>query len=567
MFNDYFSTVVTDLNVNSNNQNGEIDVETDFIDAVFAKPKFELKPINEKEVEKVIQSLKNKHSSGHDEIPVTVIKAVKTSISKILCHLINSSFVSGIFPNKLKQAKIIPLHKKNDPENISNYRPVSVLPSISKVYEKSVHLQLSEFLEKFNILDDNQHGFRNGRSVVSAAVSFIESVIESVDKGKYTAGICMDLSKAFDSVKHSKLLEKLHVIGISKRALNWFSSYLTNRSQSVEITHLTNHNRIIKSSSAYQPIKFGVPQGSILGPLLFLCYLRGIEDTLTYRQNSKLCLYADDSNLIMSSNSPEETEILTFVELNNIGNYFHNHNLLLNSQKTKFINFKTARNKITTEPIITYNSFNIEKENQINFLGLTVDENLNWNEHVQKILIKINSGIFALSKMSFYCNLETLKSIYFAHVHSHLLFGIALYGSTKKLNMDNILKQQKRAIRIMLKLKRDDSAREHFKKLKIFTVFGQYIFETILIAKKQELEAKSIPLFHSYNFRRRNEIVQPHRLKFFEKKPSYAGNIFLKCVPENIKKENDWSKFKKMLKEYIINLAVYSLDEFSTSHS
>ena len=132
--------------------------------------------------------------------------------------------------------------------------------------------------------------------------------------------------------------------------------------------------------------------------------------------------------------------------------------------------------------------------------------------------------------------------------------------------MDNILKQQKRAIRIMLKLKHDDSAKEHFKKLQIFTVYGQYIFETILIARNQEMDTNLAQLTHQYNLRKKNEIIQPHKLKFFEKKPSYAGKKFLKYVPKNIKKENDLSKFKKLLKKYIINLAIYSLDEFSASY-
>lgn len=563
-FNKHFINVVPDIDSDDSGTVKE-NVASDIRNELFVKPEFRLKSVSRAEVEKIIESLKNKHSSGFDEIPIVVLKAVKGRLSQVLCHLINSSFVSGIFPKQLKMAKIIPLYKKNDKMNALNYRPVSLLPSISKIFEKAVYLQVAEFLEIHNLLDDSQHGFRQGRSVVSAAVSFIETVINSVDGGKFTTGIFMDLSKAFDSVKHSKLIEKLKILGVGQNALNWFESYLVDRSQYVEISHLTKSNKITKISSTCMPIRFGVPQGSILGPLLFLCYLRGIDSSLVYKLNSKLCLYADDSNLVISTNSAEEMEVCAFVELENIGNYLQNHNLVLNSQKTKFVTFKTAQNRISKEPIINYQSNNIKNETYLNFLGLTIDQNLNWNEHVHKILIRMNSGIYALSKMSFYCNLETLKSIYFAHVHSHMLFCIALYGSTKKVNLDNILKQQKRAIRIMLKLQRDDSAKEHFKNLKILTVYSQYIYDCILIARKHELDKNYETPTHPYNTRKRDGTIQPHRLKFFEKKPTYAGQRFYRYIPEIIKKENNFIKFKKILKDHLINLAIYSIEEFSTS--
>jgi len=184
---------------------------------------------------------------------------------------------------------------------------------------------------------------------------------------------------------------------------------------------------------------------------------------------------------------------------------------------------------------------------------------------VHKILMKINSGIYALSKMSFYCNLQTLKNIYFAYVHSHISFCIGLYGSTTIVNMNNILKQQKKAIRIMLKLDNDESSKPHFKDLKILTVYGQYIYETILIAKNEIYNTNTSIAVHTYNTRNRNNITQAHRLKFFEKKPSYMGNKFLKNIPKNISDIKNPLKFKKSLKEYLTKLAIYSFEEFSTS--
>ena len=169
--------------------------------------------------------------------------------------------------------------------------------------------------------------------------------------------------------------------------------------------------------------------------------------------------------------------------------------------------------------------------------------------------------------MSNYCDLKTLKNIYFAYIHSHISYCVSLYGSTKKVNMDKVLIQQKRAIGIMLKLKFDDSAKEHFKSLNIFTVYGQYIFESILAAKNENFKIDRVNSNvrpHSYNTRRKAEFVQRHRLKFFEKKPSYMGNKFLKYIPKSIKMENGLG-FKRLLKEYIISKAFYSIEEISTS--
>lgn len=564
IFNDHFVNIVKDLDSKSRFQFVNCNSEYNYNDIQFIKPTFRLRPIDKREVEQIIDSFKSKTSSGPDEIPITVIKAVKTNISPVLSHLINSSFVSGIFPIKLKQAKIVPIHKKHDKKNVINYRPISVLPTISKIYEKAVYLQFKEFLETYNLLDKDQHGFRSGRSVVSAAVSFIETIIESVDKGKHTIGVFMDISKAFDSVKHSKLIEKLKALGVENSALNWFQSYLSDRSQYVEINYLSKHNKIIKASSHHNALKFGVPQGSILGPLLFLCYMGGIDRALTQKPDSNLYLYADDANLVMSSTSLEELEIHTFIELENIGNYLKTQNLQLNSKKTNYITFKTPQNRILGEPTIVCDSFRIEKKNNINFLGVTIDSHLNFDEHVHKLLIKINSGVYALRKMSYYCNLQTLKNIYFAYVHSHISFCIALYGSTKQINMENILKQQKKAIRLMLGLKHDDSAKEHFRHLQIFTVYSQYIFECILTVKNQELNYNFKAPDHPYNTRAKNEVIPSHRLKFFEKKPTYMGNKFLKYIPQNIKTEKGL-KFKKKLKDYLLGKALYSIDELSTS--
>ena len=423
--------------------------------SVVIKPRFSLRPVQELEVCNVIDSLKNKFSCGLDEIPTSVLKNSKTYLCPVLTHIINSSFVSGIFPDKLKISKVVPIFKKKgDKQNIVNYRPISLISNISKIFEKIVCNQLTEYLDNNKLLDEIQHGFRCNRSVTTAAVDFVSTIIESVDQGDHTVGIFMDLSKAFDSVKHSTLIKKLEFLGISNNSLAWFQSYLNNRYQRVEITFTSQKFRVTKMLSDLQPIKFGVPQGSILGPLLFICYLKDIELSLANNLQSRLCLYADDSNLKITGKTIEQIELLSKIELENIENYFNFLNLGLNINKTNFVYFRTPQNKNIQYPELFCDGQVIERKKSTNFLGLVIDETLSWDQHIQGVLSKINSGIYALSKMSVLCDLATLRVIYFSFIHSHIAFGISLYGSATKTSLDIILKSQKKAIRIMLKLKK-----------------------------------------------------------------------------------------------------------------
>lgn len=423
--------------------------------------------------------------------------------------------------------------------------------------------QLTSYLDRFNLINNIQHGFRPGKSVTTAAVSFIESLIDSVDKGQITVGIFMDLTKAFDCVIHNLLLTKLSLLGVSKSALKWFESYIKDRHQSVEIGHITSDNQFSKFNSSLQPVKFGVPQGSILGPLLFVCYVNDINSALSFQNNSNLCLYADDSNLKISSNNIEEVELVSFIELGNIGCLLQNHNLHLNSQKTNFVRFKTKQNKTISDLMITYDTKEITANKTTQFLGLSIDEHLSWDDHINKLTTKICSGLYALSKMSIFCNTKTMKQIYFAHIHSHIAFGACLYGATTKLNLDKILKLQKRAIRTILKLKYNESVKEHFKTLKIPTVYSQYIFDTIMISVINQSNLPVLDKKHQYNTRHKSETAtERYNLKFYEKKPTFIGRKFFKQIPISIKSEKNVLKFKLDLKAYLVDKCLYSIEEF-----
>lgn len=562
IFCNYFSNFAAAVkNHSCTHQYSDPNLDTNCRDFLF-RPTFHLTPTNEKEVENVIGKLKPKNSVGFDEIPVSILKLIKKQISKVLSHLINSSFVAGNFPYLLKISKVVPVYKKGCTKDMTNYRPISILSNVSKIYEKIVYNRLIEFLEVNNLINKVQHGFRPNKSVITAAVSLIESIIESVDRGDETIGIFMDLSKAFDCVEHNLLLTKLSNLGIKGNSLNFIQSYLKGRNQYVEMKEITETQEMVKIRSDLKQMKYGVPQGSILGPLLFLCYINNISEVLTGTNNNHLSLYADDSNLKVSAKSINQLETVANLEMKNINSFFNSCRLFLNVDKTKFVRFSTKQTTKLVDPNILVNSFPIDQVNDTNFLGLKIDRFLSWEEHIRHVVKKVNSGVYALRQMSFISDVTTLKTLYHALIQSHIHFGLSLYGSTTKSNLDKLLILQKKSIRIILHLKQNESVKAHFKNLGILTIYSLYIYECICIFKNSQRDSLH-KLEHPYNTRHKlNIVTDHHNLEFYRKKPNYMGRKFMQFIPNNIQAEMDAVKFKKNLKKYMLNLCLYSVEEF-----
>jgi len=427
-----------------------------------------------------------------------------------------------------------------------------------------MYLRLVKHLDDYNLFCPEQHGFRQDKSVNTALISFTESLIEAMDGKSIVAGVFMDLSKAFDSISHIKIIKKLNNIGVKNSFLNWFSSYLTNRSQYVEISK-TEGNQIIKYQSNSRAIKHGVPQGSILGPLLFICYIKDMPNYLTKLNHIKnqLILYADDSNLIMSAKTDIELEISSFIELGKIQDFFTTNNLILNPQKTNYMHFTTKQNRMNNNFKIFIDDNVIGQVDHTKFLGVYIDNHLSWDLHIEHILSKINSGIYALRRLYYLCNLTVLKNVFHAHVQSHISYGICVYGGTSKQNLNKVLIIQKRALRDMLNLKPDESVKQHFIDQNILTVHCLYIRECVMHVRKNIDNYVTHQDIHCYNTRNKNNLVLPrHNSELFKKKASYAGSVFLKHIPKDLLRIENNNKFKNALKSYLIDKVFYSLEEF-----
>ena len=330
------------------------------------------KKVTDLEIELIISKLDKKKSTGFDHISNSLVRDLRTSIVRPLMICINKSLEEGTVPFDLKVAKITPLFKSGDRENVTNYRPISLLPVFSKVLEKVVYEQTIEYFDPY--ITKCQFGFRRKHSTVHCIMNYLNNISANC-KNKYQISIFIDLRKAFDTVPHDKLLKKLEAYGVKNIALNWFKSYLTDRHQSTQIR---------KENSALDLISCGVPQGSILGPLLFLIFINDLPGISEFM----VSLFADDTTLQISGNNLNNLESKINTELVKIHNWFTDNLLSLHPKKTNFIVVK-LRNKSEDATInLQIDGTKLEQcgriyhKKAVKFLGMMVDDELSWNEHV-----------------------------------------------------------------------------------------------------------------------------------------------------------------------------------------
>ena len=291
---------------------------------------------------------------------------------------VNQSLTTGIFPQKLKIAKVSPLFKNSDATIIDNYRPISLLTVISKIFEKVIFQQINKYFTENKLFNISQYGFRKNHSTELAALELIDRLTTYMNNGDIPITIFLDLSKAFDTLNHSILLDKLKHYGIKDCALNLLNSYLSDRQQFVQINNI---------KSSLLPVKTGVPQGSILGPLLFIIYL---NDFTNASDIFKIISYADDSTLLAklsdfnNRDNKENINVLLNRELNKICVWLKVNRLSLNTSKSKFMLFYQRQKRVTISNI-KINNTDLRCIDNFNFLGLTFNKHLGWADHVNKL--------------------------------------------------------------------------------------------------------------------------------------------------------------------------------------
>ena len=412
-----------------------------------------------------------------------------------------------------------------------------------------MHKRLMNFFERHKILYDLQFGFREGHNTSLALTYLIDKVISSLEKGEYVVGIFVDLSKAFDTVNHKILLGKLFRYGVRGVALDWLSSYLSNRTQYV------SYNGV---DSECMSISCGVPQGSILGPLMFLVYINDLASIC----NALLpVMYADDSNFFVAGKNIDDLVCSINTELKNIMNWMNINKLSVNAAKTKLMIFRPKRKKAPDpQNKIMINGSEVERVESIKFLGIMLDETLSWKNHIENIRSKISKGIGIIMKARNLLVSKTLLTLYYSFVYPHLSYCIEVWGSAYKTHLDVLLKLQKKALRIIHSVPKDHKSKMLFKSDKVLTIYQLYQYSVVLFMYKFVRQVLP-PLFkgffeHStsdYDMRGQHLLRIPKcSSNFSQMRIRYTGTKLFNMLCSKVSRSCSYHTYKKNLKKYVI---------------
>lgn len=453
---------------------------------------FKLREVNIQDISKIIKELKSKTSKDPYGMSNKILKDIVEEIIAPLTLLVNQAISTGKFPEKLKMAKVIPVYKKAEKENVENYRPISVLPVLSKVFEKTMHKQLQEYFETNNLFYDRQYGFRKGHSTELAVLDLMDTIYWSIETAKVPINIFIDLTKAFDTINHDIMCSKLEYYGIKGKELKLFRNYLFNRQQYVEFNSV---------HSSPEKITIGVPQGSILGPLLFIIYMNDLQMTDT---NFEILLYADDTTLTYKADTTEQGLIETNHinhDLGKISTWLKANKLTINSKKTKFMTFHPRQKKIKLDNIY-FNSQQIEKVDTFNCLGIILDTHITFDSHIKSMASSMAKTIGSMNSIKKFVAQKTLKQIYNSLIQSRLYYGITVWG--QKANC--LLKLQKRAVRIVMLSKYNAHTDPLLKALKILKTTDLYVVQLYKLFYK--IQNGKVPLYFKHLFQNNRTIKQ-----------------------------------------------------------
>jgi hypothetical protein len=499
--------------------------------------------------------MESKSTFGYDELSIKVMKlSVPFTISP-LTHICNSVLSSGVFPDRLKYAIFKPIFKNGSRDDISNYRPISILTSFSKIFKKLMFNRLYNHFESNGILAQEEFGFRLSHSTEQAAFCLINRVLLALNDKQLAGGIFCDLQKAFDCVNHKILLDKLHLYGIHGKFITLMESYLTNRYQKVSLSKMNfNHN-----SSNWTKLNCGVPQGSILGPFLFLVYINDLPTIIN--RNNNIILFADDTSLIFTGINRKDFSLQVNMFFKDINTWLDSNLLNLNFNKTHYMEFK-AKKYYKHNMLIQYNKNYIKNATEAKFLGLVIDETLSWSQHILQLTKRMATACYALRCIKHSLPIHTLKIIYSAHVHSIMSYGLIFWGSASCAN--NVFLLQKRIIRTITNAGPRDSCRNIFRKLQIFTLYSQYIYSLLLFPIKNKQQFATNKEVHEYNTRNLNNL-HPSMINLtkFKKGPYIMCIKVFNHLPQSIKDtSNNPNQFRTLLKRFLHHHSFYSLEEY-----
>lgn len=508
---------------------------------------FNFSTVNSNDIIKTFKTLDLKKTEDTWGLSTIVLSSIINEISPHLALIFNESIDKCVFPDLMKVSKVLPLFKSGERSDPNNYRPISILPTFSKIFEKIMLMQMQDHFVKHKLFHPKQFGFSKGHSTIDAGVCLVQHIFHAWEQRHDALGVFCDLSKAFDCVSHATLLLKLEHYGVRYKALDFLSSYLNKRTQKIHI------NEEISSGAS---ITMGIPQGSILGPFLFLVYI----NDLPYMINDyEIVLFADDTSFIFKLDRKQNETTHINMSLKRVNEWFAANNLLLNVNKTKCVKFCLPNVK-TIDINIVLNEKNIEIANSTTFLGILLDSKLHWGSHIKKLNKRLSSAAYAVKKIRQFTNLETARMVYFSYFHSLLTYGILLWGNSA--DVESVFILQKRAVRGMCKLSYCHSLRQVFKDIKILTVASQFIYENIMYVYKNINMFTKNSDHHSFNTRIKDKL-QCSNSRLNKVHRSFVGQstIYFNKIPHDLTRL-PLQTFKHIIKNKLIKKGYYSIKEY-----
>lgn len=529
-FNDYFIESVESILAN---------LPCNVVDPLSKVPhvgppfKFEWSLVSEREVVASVNSFKSSESKDIYGMSCNLLKSIIHILAPILTYLINLCLVEGFFPDELKWSRTVPVYKKGPTNMVSSYRPISVIPVLAKVFESLLFKQLYDHFEQHLLLAPAQFGFRRGRSTVMAVEHLLAEVMRAFENKNSTAAVLVDLSRAFDCVSHDVLVRKLEMYGLGEVALKMVKSYLVDRRQMV---NWNGHE------SSPRPVMSGVPQGSVLGPLLFIV----IINDLYHSVSGRAVLFADDTTLFSSHSNVLGAELAVRDLLSVASEWFLANRLVLNKSKTQLLTFSLTHDVSVSDPV--------------KLLGFTLDPTLTWNSHVEALVVRLSRVLFLLRRLSCELKSEHIRMAYYAFFHSLLSYGTRLWGHSAHTH--KVLLMQKKAVRILSNAGYLDHCRPLFVRNGILTVYSVYIFQCLLAIRDNFDSYVTNNDVHTHNTRASPDVFIPRcRLSKTLKCFPVSGFKFFNFLPVEIR-SLPRPKFATMVKSWLVANPLYHTDEY-----
>lgn len=428
------------------------DIKFNILDIQSPNMSFYLPKITLEGVRKIIENFDVNKSPGEDKISVKDILSGGENVVEILQIFVNKCIKFSQYPEKLKTAIIRPIYKSGNHKIYSNYRPIALADIVDKILQKHMTLMLIEYLNKNNIIHQNQYAFQKGKSCTKLILNFTEYINTELEQNKHILVLFVDLSKAFDTLIHEIVIQELERIGVVGPPLELIKSYLKDRKIIVEINKIR--------SEVYE-VNVGVGQGTNISPILFIIYVNTLFKIL---RNCKALMFADDLAIIVSHINFNEAQTILQNNVNHLAHWAHDYGLLINVKKTKVMHIYNSylrKNEKIEVKIHNNNCLhnfrqncvceNIDQITSHTYLGALIDQDFKWNQHIFKVLNRIKQAIPALYNIKNIVDKHTIRNLYFAIVHPHILYCIISWGFIESGAMTQLIKMQKKILKVMLK--------------------------------------------------------------------------------------------------------------------